>query len=102
MADGIEKRDVMHCNTGSAGSAGVGLGGSATSTETIVNELFKYHAPDAEQMKAYETLRDTAKLLATVIIKNCPAGADRTSALRKLRESVMTANASIALNGLSF
>ncbi|HWF05568.1 MAG TPA: hypothetical protein VHA06_17915 [Candidatus Angelobacter sp.] len=49
----------------------------------------------------YEGVGDAAKHLALVIWKLCPAGADRTDAIRKLREAVMTAKAAIALNGRS-
>lgn len=67
----------------------------------IVRELFTYHSPNQLQAIAYETVRNAAKHLAEVILANVPHGADRTTAIRKLREAVMTANAGIALNGLS-
>jgi len=62
-----------------------------------IDEWFTYHAPKGDQPQRYVTLRDKAKELAIVIALCCPSSADRTSALRKLRECVMTANASIAL-----
>lgn len=74
---------------------------SASSPQSIIEELFTYHSPDAEQQIRYETIRDAAKHLALVILKNTPRGADQTAAIRKLREAVMTANAAIALRGLS-
>lgn len=64
-----------------------------------INEVFQYHAPDADQVVAYEKLRSSARDFAKAIADLCPASADRTDALRKLRECVMTANASIALKG---
>lgn len=67
----------------------------------IVRELFTYHSPNQLQAIAYETVRNAAKHLAEVILANVPHGADRTTAIRKLREAVMTANVGIALNGLS-
>jgi hypothetical protein len=70
--------------------------------EEIIDDLFTYHPIDSEQTAMrYETVRDAAKHLALVIWKACPYGADRTAAIRKLREAVMTANAAIALKGLS-
>lgn len=69
--------------------------------EEIIDDLFTYHAPDELQQQNYTTIRDAAKHLALVIWKNCPYGADRTAAIRKLRETVMTANAAIALRGLN-
>lgn len=60
---------------------------------------FEYHPPTDDQRRAYEVLRAKAKELAECIVESCPPGADRTAALRKVREAVMTANAAIACNG---
>ena len=57
---------------------------------------FTYHAPTPEQIDKYSAIRNTARSLAHVIFDECPDNADRTAAIRKLREAVMTANASIA------
>lgn len=69
------------------------------STADEIELLFTYHPPTIEQAKQYETLRGAAKHLAHVIAANVPMGADRSAAMRKLRECVMTANAAIALDG---
>lgn len=70
--------------------------------EEIIESLFTYHpVTDEAQQLRYGMVRDAAKALALQIWKACPYGADRTDAIRKLRECVMTANAAIALNGLS-
>lgn len=65
-----------------------------------VNEVFTYHAPNDAQKAAYARIRSAAAALALAIRADCPASADRTAALRQVREAVMTANASIALRGL--
>lgn len=62
-----------------------------------IDNLFTYHAPKGNQPRRYEVIRSAAKDLAHVIADNCPPSADTTAAIRKLRECVMTANASIAL-----
>lgn len=62
-----------------------------------IEEWFTYHPPRDDQPERYKAIRSAAKDLARVIEANCPGSADRTAALRKLRECVMTANASIAL-----
>jgi hypothetical protein len=62
-----------------------------------IDNTFSYHAPTPEQLPKYEALRAGAKAFAQVIVEQCPPSADRTAAVRKLREAVMTANASIAL-----
>jgi hypothetical protein len=65
-----------------------------------LDEIFKYHAPNNEQLIHYERIRDAARSFAYVIIANTPKCADQSAAIRHVREAVMTANASVALNGL--
>lgn len=67
-----------------------------------LEELFTYHAPSEEQKIAYAEIRSHALKLARVIDGCCPAGPDRTAAIRLLREAVMTANASIATNNAQY
>jgi hypothetical protein len=69
-----------------------------TPAEQIEN-WFSYHPPDGGQQQKYVVIRDTAKHFAEVIVSACPPSADRTTALRTLRETVMWANASIACGG---
>lgn len=68
-------------------------------TDQQLNNWFSYHPPTDEQRTKYVLIRDKARELAAVIVANTPSSADQTAALRKLRESVMTANAAIACNG---
>lgn len=63
-----------------------------------IDSWFKYHSPKGDQSDRYATIRAVAHGFALVIVKSCPPCADRTAALRKLREVVMTANAAIACN----
>lgn len=68
--------------------------------ENYVDEVsawFTYHSPKSDQAHRYELLRDSAKSLAMKILYNVPPSADRTAALRKLRECIMNANAAIAI-----
>jgi hypothetical protein len=65
-----------------------------------VDEVFTYHAPTMEQQRNYEAIREGAKHFARVLMDNTPHCADQATSLRKLRESVMTANAAVALEGL--
>jgi hypothetical protein len=66
-----------------------------------IEDLFTYHSPEGNQPAQYDAIRSKAKELAHVIVDNTPASADQTAAIRKLRECVMTANAAIALKGIS-
>lgn len=68
-------------------------------TPEALGDIFSYHAPTVEQSAHYEAIRNAAKEFAAVIVANTPASADQTAVIRLLRECVMTANASIALNG---
>ncbi len=68
-------------------------------TKESVENWFTYHSPDKMQIPKYEIIRDKAKELALVILYNTPSSADQTAAIRKLREAVMAANASIACGG---
>lgn len=64
-----------------------------------LNNWFTYHPPSKDQAIQYQTIRDAAQAFAFVILQNTPPSADQTTAIRKLRECVMTANASIACGG---
>lgn len=69
-------------------------------SEDWLDEVFTYHSPDTEQRQAYEELRLAGRILVENILGKCPSCADRTAAIRKVREAIMTANAAIALRGL--
>lgn len=63
-----------------------------------LDNLFTYHAPKTDQIARYATIRQAGKDFAKLIRDNCPPSADRSVAIRKIREVVMNANASIACN----
>jgi hypothetical protein len=65
--------------------------------QVALDEIFTYHAPKGDQPKRYELLRNSGKSLAALIIQNCPESEERGLALDKLRETIMWANASIAV-----
>jgi hypothetical protein len=65
-----------------------------------VKEVFTYHGPSAEQTEKMEVLRELQIALAKEILRLVPDCADRSAALRKLREVRMDCNAAIVLNGL--
>jgi hypothetical protein len=60
---------------------------------------FTYHSPSPEQLPKYLAIREAGKAFATAIVENSPDCADTTAAVRKVRESVMTANQAIACGG---
>lgn len=64
-----------------------------------LDHWFEYHPPKNDQAERYTRLRAGAKQLAELVVELCPDSDDRIAALRKLREVVFTANASIACEG---
>lgn len=70
----------------------------AESPEETIDYLFTFH-DDPDKTPHYIEIREAAKSFAKVLIRHTPACADRTAAIRKVREAVMTANAAIALSG---
>lgn len=65
-----------------------------------VDWWFSYHAPkDDAQMAAYKAIRAAGKALAETVLEYCPDSADKTVAIRTIREAVMWANASVACEG---
>ena len=64
-----------------------------------MEHLFSHHPPDDDQAARYRRVRNAGRHFADAIVAACPPSADRSDAIRKVREAMMTANASIALNG---
>ena len=64
-----------------------------------VENWFTYHTPTEVDQVGYRAIRQAAKDLAMVILNHTPPSADQSAAIRKLRECVQTANASIACQG---
>lgn len=64
-----------------------------------IDIAFTYQRPD-DRFRQYAVVRAAGKTLALAILNAAPKCADRTDAIRKVREAVMTANAAIALEGL--
>lgn len=71
-------------------------------TNAEIEDLFMYHAPSPDMTAKFLPLRDAIVSAAIAINELCPPGADRTAAIRKLKEAHMTANAAIVLEGKSY
>lgn len=69
-------------------------------TKENVAEVFTYHTPQGDQESRYQRIRNVATEMAFTILTHTKVGPDQQAALRKLRECVMTANASIALENV--
>jgi len=68
-------------------------------TEDNIDKVFTYQPATPEQQKAYATIRQAGIAFARAILQNAPSCADRTTAVRCVREARMWANAAIALDG---
>ena len=66
-------------------------------TEAEIKDLFTY-----EMTTKFLLVKEAIVAAALAINEHCPPGADRTAAMRKLKEAHMTANASIVLEGKSY
>jgi len=65
-------------------------------TQKEIDNWFMYHNPTYEQIDAYNAIRSAAKIYAETVNKHVPDSADKTVAIRKIRESVMAANQAVA------
>ncbi len=71
----------------------------ARPSEAELNWMFSRHSLSEDQAERCTQISEAAKNLARVILQVCPPCADRSAAMRKVREARMTANASITLHG---
>lgn len=57
---------------------------------------FTYHRPPVEKQPVFKAIRQKAKELALLIAEEVPTGREQATALTRLEECVMQANAGIA------
>jgi hypothetical protein len=69
------------------------------SNPEALRDIFTYHPPVMDDPKKYERIRAAALAFAQVIVDNTPKCADQSTAVRHVRDAVMTANAAVALKG---
>ena len=69
----------------------------AKSTDEI-NAMFTYHPPHGDQEARYTRIRDVAKELGLLVNGLCPDSREKSLALTSLQQTVMWANASIAIH----
>lgn len=67
-------------------------------TQVDIDNWFVYHSPKEDQPQRYQVIRDKAKEFAELLMSTLPECADKTATFRKLRETVMSANLTIACN----
>jgi len=64
-----------------------------------LHDCFQYQPWDSEQTTIGTKVREALEAAARVILENVPPCADRTVAIRKLREARMDANSAISFKG---
>lgn len=67
--------------------------------EVIASDMFEYHPWDEEQQQAGAIVRSILKQAFKLITKHVPPCADRSTAIRKLREARMDCNSAITHRG---
>jgi hypothetical protein len=77
-----------------------GQANTAYSPEAVIEHIFTYHSPTPTTLPKFQAVREAGKYFAKVILQNVPYGQDRLTAILKVREAVMTANAGILLDGV--
>jgi len=60
-----------------------------------VLSTFLHHVPNDEQIARMSAIREAHKALVRTIWATVPGNADRTAAMRKIHESMMTCNKAI-------
>jgi hypothetical protein len=63
-----------------------------------IDNIFQYHAPKGTQQERYVAIREAAKQFAHLIAASTPQSREQSVALTNLQQSVMWANAAIAIN----
>lgn len=63
-----------------------------------IHSIFRYHPPLKGQSERYTELRRQGLALATLITDSCPPSRERSLAITRLQETIMWANAAIAIN----
>jgi len=97
-----QRREVM--KVGEETNQGPPLDGSAlnratTITDEDLDQLMKYHPWDEEKVARGNIVREALGLAIKAIVLNVPPCADRTVAIRKIREARMDANSAITHDG---
>ena len=64
-----------------------------------LEKIFTYQKATPDQEKAYAAIREAGIAFAKVILEYVPDCADRTVAIRSVRDARMQANAAVALQG---
>lgn len=68
-------------------------------TDDEVKDIMDYHKWSDDQIKTGQAIREAIGVALKIIINTIPPCADRSAAIRKLRDARMDANSAITHNG---
>lgn len=63
-----------------------------------LEQIYTYHPPFGTQQERYVAIREMAKKMAALVEQSCPASREASLAQTAIQQSVMWANAAIAIN----
>jgi hypothetical protein len=61
-----------------------------------VEHNFTHHAPTGDKAETHQMVRESGKVFAHALLASCPESPELSTALAKIEEAVMWANAAIA------
>lgn len=71
----------------------------STADQVWLDDCFTYHAPTSDQRDRLFEVNGAAREFAQTILANAPPSADRSHALRLVRDARMWANSAVVLEG---
>ncbi|MYI74155.1 MAG: hypothetical protein F4057_02155 [Acidobacteria bacterium] len=69
-------------------------------TEAEIVELFTYHPPDAERIRAHDLVRDVMRDAVLELAPHLPASRERSTFITLMQQASMMANAALAIHGV--
>lgn len=68
-------------------------------TQAELTEMFMHHVPKDGQPELYQAIRAKAREFAALVEETCPASREKSLAITSIQQSMMWANAAIAIHG---
>lgn len=75
------------------------LNTATSATDEDIKDVMDYHEWTPEQVKSGVAIREALGVALKLIVETVPPSADRSAAIRKLRDARMDCNSAITHNG---
>ena len=69
-------------------------------TEQEIVEIFKYHPPDAERIRAHDLVREVMRDATLELAAHLPPSRERSAFITHMQQASMMANAALAIHGV--